>query len=240
MKKTYEQGICEGYAKAAEESAQRIAGLEAMTEGQREVITDLENGLEAAQARVAEYERILEGISQDAIDGGWTAKGICAYAKKLEGMVAELEALQPSPASGIPASQSHINDNDLFGVCMLVAEAAYKDGNGHDRSVASDVLRPLVSEVLQSIQPQPAPQEPSVEQVRDAIKTAYGYLWHVNAAQDAPVECNVLSISPEAAAYRARQVLREFLTHEQRGEGINAVRVILQSQAKQTDGSEGL
>lgn len=31
-----------------------------------------------------EYARILDGLPQDAIDGGWTAKGISDYAKRLE------------------------------------------------------------------------------------------------------------------------------------------------------------
>ncbi|WP_143062180.1 hypothetical protein [Paraburkholderia diazotrophica] len=43
-------------------------------------------------ARIAEFERILDGLPQDAIDGGWTARGISAYAKKLETRIAELEA----------------------------------------------------------------------------------------------------------------------------------------------------
>lgn len=74
-------------------------------------------------------------------------------------------------------------------------------------------------------------EEIVAQESANRIATAYGYLWHVNAGQDAPAECNVLSISPEAAAYKARQVLRDLLTNEQRGEGINAVRESLQSQA---------
>lgn len=43
--------------------------------------------------RIAEYERILDGLPADAIAGGWTARGIIEYAKGLEQRVAELEAL---------------------------------------------------------------------------------------------------------------------------------------------------
>lgn len=46
--------------------------------------------IEQQAARIAEFERILDGLPQDAIDGGWTARGISAYAKHLEGRVAEL------------------------------------------------------------------------------------------------------------------------------------------------------
>jgi hypothetical protein len=67
----------------------------------------------------------------------------------------------------------------------------------------------------------------ATDAARDAIATAYGYLWHVNAAHDAPPEAEVLSITPEQAAYEARKVLRDLLTHEQRGKGINAVRAAM-------------
>lgn len=49
---------------------------------------------EAIRALLAErdqYARVLNGLPQDAIDGGWTAKGISAYAKALE---AERDALR--------------------------------------------------------------------------------------------------------------------------------------------------
>jgi len=44
---------------------------------------------------LAENERLrglLEGVSQDAIDGGWTARGLSVHAKRLEQRLAELEA----------------------------------------------------------------------------------------------------------------------------------------------------
>ncbi len=58
--------------------------------------------LDAALAeveRLRQFERICEGLPQDAIDGGWTVQGIRCYAKRLEDQlkvalarVAELEA----------------------------------------------------------------------------------------------------------------------------------------------------
>lgn len=57
------------------------------------------DALEAAQIRIAEFERILDGLSQDKIDGGWTARGISAYAKQLETRLAELNAIIHTPES---------------------------------------------------------------------------------------------------------------------------------------------
>lgn len=46
---------------------------------------------------------------------------------------------QPSPAPAAP---------DVAGLCMLVAETAYKEGGGKDRAVRSDVLRQIVNDAL--------------------------------------------------------------------------------------------
>ncbi|HBP6806154.1 TPA: hypothetical protein L6B05_01945 [Pseudomonas aeruginosa] len=52
--------------------------------------------------RLRQFERICEGLPQDAIDGGWTVQGIRRYAKRLEDQlkvalarVAELEKQEP-------------------------------------------------------------------------------------------------------------------------------------------------
>lgn len=59
--------------------------------------------------------------------------------------------------------------------------------------------------------------------LREAVKTAYGYLWHVNNEPGTPNQ-----YAPERAAYEARKVLREQLTKDERGEGINVVRAAMQ------------
>lgn len=59
--------------------------------------------------------------------------------------------------------------------------------------------------------------------LREAVKTAYGYLWHVNNEPGTPNQ-----YAPERAAYEARKVLREHLTKDERGEGINVVRAAMQ------------
>ena len=59
---------------------------------------------------------------------------------------------------------------------------------------------------------------------RGALALAYGYLWHVNNSRpgyDAPADNPRPQFSPEKAAMAARKVLRDMLTHEERGLGIN-------------------
>ena len=59
----------------------------------------------------------------------------------------------------------------------------------------------------------------------EAIALAYGYLWHVNEEPFAPIP----TYTPQRAAYDARRILRDTMTHEQRGEAINKVRAMLET-----------
>lgn len=64
--------------------------------------------IHALLAERDQYARILEGLHKDAIDGGWTAAGISAYAKKMEAEIAALRnpwiSVQVQlPAPGVPA-----------------------------------------------------------------------------------------------------------------------------------------
>ena len=54
--------------------------------------------------------------------------------------------------------------------------------------------------------------------LREKIGVAYGYLWCVNNEPCAPD-----FMPPERMAYEARKVLRDTMTHEQRGAFINRV-----------------
>lgn len=67
------------------------------------------------------------------------------------------------------------------------------------------------------------------DELLEAVQKAYGYLFHVNNEPGTPNQ-----YPPERAAYEARKILRDFLTHEQRGDGINAVRekIIQEIEAK--------
>ena len=62
-----------------------------------------------------------------------------------------------------------------------------------------------------------------VERLRDLIGLSYGYLWHVNNEHGTPQRF----YPPERAAYEARKLLRDTLTHEQRGQYINSVRELI-------------
>jgi len=62
--------------------------------------------------------------------------------------------------------------------------------------------------------------------LRDALKMAYGHLWHVNLEPLAPVALR----SYEVAAIAARRILMEALTNDERGDAINQVRKLLNDQ----------
>lgn len=66
-------------------------------------------------------------------------------------------------------------------------------------------------------------------EARERVAKAYGLLWHVNAGIDAP--CSTPSLTPERAAMESRKVLRDMLTSEQRGDGINAARDFMKALA---------
>ena len=59
----------------------------------------------------------------------------------------------------------------------------------------------------------------------ERIALAYGYLWHVNTEPMAPVPM----YSPQQSAMDARKILRDLMTHEQRGEAIGKVQALLGS-----------
>lgn len=62
--------------------------------------------------------------------------------------------------------------------------------------------------------------------LRDALKLAYGHLWHVNLEPMAPVPMR----SYEDAAFAARRILMGALTNDERGDAINQVRKLLDDQ----------
>lgn len=74
----------------------------------------------------------------------------------------------------------------------------------------------MVDRIMEAAEPD------EIDRLRDAIALAYGYLWHVNNEPGTPCR-----YPPEKAAYEARKVLRDLMTHEQRGEAINKAREIL-------------
>lgn len=71
----------------------------------------------------------------------------------------------------------------------------------------------------------------------NAMSRAYGYLWHVNHPEDIPTGHPFMSA--DRAAVEARKELRDMLTHEQRGEGINCVRKKLLADMQATSAEDG-
>ncbi|MFA6904480.1 MAG: hypothetical protein WC236_15500 [Gallionellaceae bacterium] len=59
-------------------------------------------------------------------------------------------------------------------------------------------------------------------EIVERVAIAYGYLWHVNNETGTPCQ-----YPPERAAYEARKILRDMMTHEQRGDAINKVRELI-------------
>lgn len=100
---------------------------------------------------------------------------------------------------------------------------AYNDeSDGHVRLRAADEIDRLTERLagayasvnlLTEMLEAKAPQE--ARGLQDKISRAYGYLWHVNNSGVG------FQFSPEKAAHMARRVLRDTLTHEQRGNAIN-------------------
>lgn len=89
----------------------------------------------------------------------------------------------------------------------------------------------------------PAPAASPVVMNTEDVALAYGVMWHVNAGLDAPVGAVRLSLSPEKACHIARGLLRDKLTHEQRGDGINKAVELLagksESPSADLSGSDG-
>lgn len=56
----------------------------------------------------------------------------------------------------------------------------------------------------------------------NAVGIAYGWLWHVNNMPEVPT-----GVTPDQASYKARHALRDLLSHEQRGEYINRVAMLI-------------
>ncbi|CAI2539466.1 Uncharacterised protein [Serratia proteamaculans] len=95
---------------------------------------------EAAMKRIAELERLIEGVTQEAIAGGWTAKGISDYAMSLEAKLATPARL-PDELAGIGENlrtqDNRITSEPMFCVYQkreIVADAEYD----HDRIVWVD------------------------------------------------------------------------------------------------------
>jgi hypothetical protein len=97
--------------------------------------------------QLAEYKRILDGVSQDAIDGGWTAKGICAYTKSLEDQITTLKQEQwPQILTPVPPKKF---DAMCGGECYVVCHA--KDVDAYIAAVSQKLAHAAALEPSQTI-----------------------------------------------------------------------------------------
>lgn len=105
-----------------------------VSQGALKKVTELWN---EQRQRIAELERITEGVDQLAIDGGWTARGMSAYAKSLEAKLAK-----PAITDVIAERQRQVSEKGytaesddsylpgilcLAGAAYAVAASAYPD-----------------------------------------------------------------------------------------------------------------
>jgi hypothetical protein len=79
-----------------------------------------------------------------------------------------------------------------------------------------------------------AASEETVRGLRGAVQNAYGFLWCVNSELGTPHQ-----YSAERAAYEARKVLRDLLTHEQIGAGINSAIAVVRATPLLTGAAAG-
>lgn len=80
----------------------------------------------------------------------------------------------------------------------------------------------------------PTDAQSRIAELEAQLALAYGLLWHVNAGMDAPH--GTPSLTPERGAMESRKILRDLLTHEQRGDGINAARNYMVALAAEKEG----
>ncbi|WOY03090.1 hypothetical protein [Dickeya fangzhongdai] len=99
----------------------------------------------AERERLATLERVVEGLPQDAIDGGWTAVGIIAYAKSLQSELAALRQAQQGPSTA--ANSTAMADNDLT---AALCDLAYANGAGNS-PVIPDVPRLELTSCMSTI-----------------------------------------------------------------------------------------
>ena len=93
----------------------------------------------------------------------------------------------------------------------------------HESTLADTTVRGQAHEAIAIMRKEQEPVS-DAEKWKQAVMLAYGHLWHVNNEPMAPIPMR----SPEKAAYAARRVLLDLLTHEERGLAINEVRALLE------------
>ncbi|CAI0710581.1 Uncharacterised protein [Serratia quinivorans] len=84
---------------------------------------------QALEQRIAELERITEGVDQLAIDGGWTARGMSEYAKSLEAKLAtpvRLPPLMDGELFGKNSGTANAHNNAITACSIAIRGAGFK------------------------------------------------------------------------------------------------------------------
>lgn len=168
-------------------------------------------------AGIAEGKRLLA-----LIDASPKSRNIPAPRIELtNGQIAQLADFAGTPTAGTPLDEQDV----------LVIQHANAGHSGTGLYAHYDEL-PEEGAIYLDGQFPGAPRGGS-----DALARAYGYLWHVNHPEDIPTGHPYMSA--DRAAVEARKELRDMLTHEQRGEGINCVRQKLLTDMQATSAKVG-
>jgi hypothetical protein len=107
-----------------------------------------------AAKRIVELERVCEGLSQDAIDGGFTVKGLQDYAKQLESELAGLRDAYCGAMNAkdlmLPALRQHRHN---FGSEEFIAAYDYDEANKIvDRLIAeNEALRTQLAAIREPL-----------------------------------------------------------------------------------------
>lgn len=163
------------------------------------------------------------------------SKAIAAYAAKLAQGV-ELEGFRltwHSDQARYTVSKPNIDTMDV--VPVSTAQAAVAAAILQEREALNDEAADMVVRLQDEKEAAVAAERAKAQVWRKAVQEAYGWLWHVNNEPAAPVPL----WSPDQAAYKARQSLRELLTHQERGEAINAIRGLLRNTAAAASAAGG-
>lgn len=141
-------------------------------------------------------------------------EGLRAHVAQLKFALAQAER-ENDELRAQPAASAEPSDEEI----LRVADEVHQTGWDFD-DVPDGLLIAFARALLSRYGQAPAADG---DALREAVKIAYGYLWHVNTEPGTPNQ-----YAPERAAYKARIVLREQLTKDERGEGINVVRAAMQ------------
>ncbi|ULR31670.1 hypothetical protein MJO48_02855 [Dickeya fangzhongdai] len=142
----------------------------------------------AERERLATLERVVDGLPQDAIDGGWTAVGIIAYAKSLQSELAALRQAQQGPSTA--ANSTAMADNDLT---AALCDLAYANGAGNS---------PVIPDVPAITDWKIAPMTASREMVKAGAAAAREYMMETGRNSPSVIYTAMIAEAPQPEHFR--------------------------------------